>query len=51
VVPPRHSRRVAATIPGARYVEIPGALHNPMDERPQAFQRAVRAFLAEGEAQ
>jgi pimeloyl-ACP methyl ester carboxylesterase len=48
VVPPRHSRRVAATIPGARYVEIPGALHNPMDERPQAFQRAVRAFLAEG---
>jgi 3-oxoadipate enol-lactonase len=46
VVPPRHSRRVARTIPGARYVEIPGALHNPMDERPRSFERAVREFLA-----
>lgn len=48
VVPPRHSRRVARTIPAARYVEIQGALHNPMDERPRSFVRAVRAFLAEG---
>lgn len=45
LVPPRHSRRVARTIPGARYVAIPGALHNPMDERPRSFERAVRAFL------
>lgn len=48
VVPPSHSRRVAQIIPGARYVEIPGALHNPMDERPRSFERAVRTFLAEG---
>jgi 3-oxoadipate enol-lactonase len=48
VVPPRHSRRVARTIPGARYVQIRGALHNPMDERPRSFVRAVRAFLAAG---
>jgi pimeloyl-ACP methyl ester carboxylesterase len=45
LVPPSHSRRLARRIPGARYVEIPGALHNPMDERPQAFERALRQFL------
>lgn len=45
LVPPSHSRRLAARIPNARYVEIPGALHNPMDERPQAFERALREFL------
>lgn len=45
VVPPRHSRRTARAIPGAQYAEIPGALHNPMDERPRSFERAVRAFL------
>lgn len=50
VVPPRHSRRIARTIPGARYVEIQGALHNPMDERPRAFEEAVLAFLAEAHA-
>ena len=48
VVPPAHSRRVARTIPNARYAEIAGALHNPMDERPHGFEQAVRAFLAEG---
>lgn len=46
VVPPRHSRRVARTISGAQFVEIEGALHNPMDERPRDFTRAVRTFLA-----
>jgi 3-oxoadipate enol-lactonase len=46
VVPPRHSRRIARTIPDAQYAEIEGALHNPMDERPRDFTRAVRAFLA-----
>jgi 3-oxoadipate enol-lactonase len=45
LVPPSHSRRLAGRIPGARYVEIPGALHNPMDERPRAFEQALRAFL------
>jgi pimeloyl-ACP methyl ester carboxylesterase len=45
VVPPSLSRRLAKQIPGARYVEIQGALHNPMDERPRAFERALREFL------
>lgn len=47
LVPPANSRRLARLIPGARYVQIPAALHNPMDERPRAFVRAVRRFLAE----
>lgn len=47
LVPTANSRRLARNIPGARYVEIPGAMHNPMDERPRSFERAVRAFLAQ----
>jgi pimeloyl-ACP methyl ester carboxylesterase len=47
LVPAPLSRRLAARIPGASYVEIPAALHNPMDERPRAFCRAVREFLDE----
>jgi pimeloyl-ACP methyl ester carboxylesterase len=45
LVPADLSQQLAARIPGARYVQIPAALHNPMDERPQAFGRAVRGFL------
>jgi pimeloyl-ACP methyl ester carboxylesterase len=45
LVPPAHSRRIAATISGAQYVEISGALHNPMDERPLAFERSLLQFL------
>ncbi|HMQ30461.1 MAG TPA: alpha/beta hydrolase [Chloroflexaceae bacterium] len=48
LVPTANSRRLAKLIPGARYSEIPGAMHNPMDERPREFERAVRAFLDEG---
>lgn len=48
LVPTANSRRLARTIPGARYCEIRGAMHNPMDERPREFERAVRDFLAEG---
>lgn len=47
LAPPAHARRLAQVIPGARYVMIPVSLHNPMDERPRAFTRALRAFLAE----
>ncbi|PMP82227.1 MAG: alpha/beta hydrolase [Chloroflexus aggregans] len=43
--PPTHARRLAACIPGAQYVMIPASLHNPMDERPRAFTRALRRFL------
>ncbi len=45
LVPAPLSRRLATRIPGARYVEIPAAMHNPMDERPKAFCRAARGFL------
>lgn len=45
LVPAAHSRRLASGIPGARFVEIPGAIHNPMDERPQAFERVLLDFL------
>jgi phosphatidate phosphatase APP1/pimeloyl-ACP methyl ester carboxylesterase len=48
LVPREHSRRLARRIPHARFVEIPGALHNPMDERPRTFEQTVRAFLADG---
>ncbi|MEF3274318.1 MAG: alpha/beta hydrolase [Chloroflexus sp.] len=50
LAPPTHARRLAALIPGARFVMIPASLHNPMDERPRAFVRAVRAFLADPSA-
>ncbi len=49
LVPAANSRRLARLIPGARYREIRGALHNPMDERPYRFECAVRTFLAETE--
>lgn len=45
VVPPALSRRTAAAIPGARYVEIPGCGHTPQEECPDAFQQVVRDFL------
>jgi pimeloyl-ACP methyl ester carboxylesterase len=45
LVPAPLSRRLANRIPGAQYVEIPGAIHNPMDERPKLFCRVVRRFL------
>ena len=45
LVPPALSRRVAETIPGARYVVIRGAAHTPMDERPHEFARVVIEFL------
>ncbi|HMO58735.1 MAG TPA: alpha/beta hydrolase [Roseiflexaceae bacterium] len=47
VVPVAHSRRVAAAIPGARLVLIPGTMHHPMDEAPGAFSRALAGWLAE----
>jgi pimeloyl-ACP methyl ester carboxylesterase len=34
-----------AQIPGARLALIPGDGHNPMWERPAAFNRAALAFL------
>jgi pimeloyl-ACP methyl ester carboxylesterase len=45
LVLPRQARRAAERIPDARLVLIPGALHNPMDERPAVFYRALLQFL------
>jgi len=45
LVPPALSRRVADAIPGARYATVRGAGHNPMDERPRAFERILMDFL------
>jgi pimeloyl-ACP methyl ester carboxylesterase len=46
LVPVALSRRVASVIPGAQYAEIPDAAHNPMDERPRAFNPILLRFLA-----
>lgn len=40
------ARRLVATIPGARETTIPDAAHLPSMERPEAFNRLVREFLA-----
>lgn len=47
LVPPVLSRRIAEAIPGARYAVVRGAGHNPMDERPREFERALLAFLVD----
>jgi 3-oxoadipate enol-lactonase len=47
LVPPWLSRRVADAIPGARYAVVRRAGHNPMDERPRAFERILLEFLQE----
>lgn len=47
LVPAQFSRRLAQQIPSARYVEIRGAGHNPMDERPREFLAVLLRFLQE----
>jgi 3-oxoadipate enol-lactonase len=39
------SQTIAARIPGARLVTIPGAGHAPNVERPDEFATAVREFV------
>jgi 3-oxoadipate enol-lactonase len=39
------ARALAATVPGAELVVIPGAGHSPQFEHPQEWYRAVRGFL------
>lgn len=41
----RIGEQIAATVPGARLVIIPGAGHNPMWEKPDVFGREVMDFL------
>ncbi|PSP55551.1 alpha/beta hydrolase [Halobacteriales archaeon QS_1_67_19] len=47
LTPPAYHRRLADEIPNARYSEIPDAAHLAMLEAPEAFNDAVREFLAE----
>jgi pimeloyl-ACP methyl ester carboxylesterase len=47
VTPPAEARQLAAAIPSAHLVELPGAGHLPCVELPPAFGAAVRAFLAD----
>lgn len=44
--PPDVVRSVAALIPGAAYVELPGVGHLPAAEAPEAFAAVLRRFLA-----
>jgi len=45
LVPAALSQRVARSIPGAQYALIRGTGHNPMDERPRAFEQVLLAFV------
>ena len=46
-VPPTDSRRVADALPGAATFVLPDAGHIPHEESPEAFNRALRAFVRE----
>lgn len=46
-LPPSRSRRIAAALPDARYVEIPGAGHLSALERPEVVTAAMEAFLVD----
>jgi pimeloyl-ACP methyl ester carboxylesterase len=45
VVPHEVGEQLAAHLPNARFEVIPGAGHNPMWDRPSAFNAALLAFL------
>lgn len=47
VIPRDHGRRLAERIPDARLIVLEGASHNPMVDKPGAFNRTLLAFLAE----
>jgi pimeloyl-ACP methyl ester carboxylesterase len=49
-LPPSHSRKIAATIPGARLVELPYAGHLVTVEVPDAVNRLLTDFIAGVEA-
>jgi pimeloyl-ACP methyl ester carboxylesterase len=46
IVPVDNGRMLAARLPNARYVELPGAGHNLQLEVPETFNRLVLEFLA-----
>jgi pimeloyl-ACP methyl ester carboxylesterase len=44
-IPPAHSLRIAASIPGAQLCVVPGATHHLIAERPALISTLVRDFL------
>lgn len=44
ICPPRHSREIAALIPEATLVGVPGQAHQPFQEDPAAFNAIVQEF-------
>lgn len=47
ITPLAQAERLLATLPNARLVSLPGVGHQPFEEAPAAFNRALLAFLAE----
>jgi pimeloyl-ACP methyl ester carboxylesterase len=45
IVPVENGRMLAARLPGAELVELPGRGHNLPLEDPEAFNRLVEGFL------
>lgn len=50
LIPLRRGEALAAAIPGARLLVLPGVGHTPQFERAAEFERAVLDFLGAGEA-
>ena len=46
IVPVENGRRLAARLPKAEFVELPGRGHNLMLEDPETFNRLVTEFLS-----
>ena len=44
ICPPRHSRKIASLIPGAKLVGVPEQAHQPFQEDPTAFNETVQEF-------
>jgi len=45
IVPPQQARQIAAGVPGATRVELPGAGHMPFVERPEAYGAVMQDWL------
>jgi pimeloyl-ACP methyl ester carboxylesterase len=46
IIPLSHGREMRRMIPGSRLLVLPGAYHNPMVDRPDAFNEALLSFLS-----
>ncbi|MCF1742538.1 alpha/beta fold hydrolase [Paradevosia shaoguanensis] len=46
ICPPSQSRIIADTVPGAEYLEVPGANHPVHHEKPEIVLPAIRDFIA-----